>query len=125
MLAHLFHLRAQADGEPERFGREHVEPWAEREGWYRHVATLGVEQQDDIEDTLQAVWSRTQHAQRDWTGHEGVRWVEGPEQRSTYIGDVIVLESRQGRAVYEVAFEGFRRIDLPAAEIAPKSPLSP
>ena len=123
MKAHLFLLKPSlADG---RFGREHDEPWADRGGWYDHAATLEVEPHDTPEDTLQAVWVRTQHGRDDWTGNPEVRWVSGPGLRSSYVGDVVVLEGPGGRAVYEVALADFRRIDVPPDQIPPARTVPP
>lgn len=117
MRAHLFLLKPDlASGQ---LGREHPEPLADREGWYDHAATLEVEPRDDVMDTLQAMWARTQHGASDWTQSEEVRWVSRPGLRSSHVGDVVVLEGSGGRAAYEVAFAGFRRIDVPAGEIPP------
>ena len=117
MCAHLFLLKP--DPTSGRLGREHPEPLADREGWYDHAATLEVEPRDDVEDTLQAVWARTQHGASDWTRSGEVQWVSGPGLRSSHVDDVVVLEGSGRRAAYEVAFAGFRRIDVPAAEIPP------
>jgi hypothetical protein len=117
MLAHLFLLKPGLDGTSERLGREHSEPLQEREGWYNHAATLEVEPRDDVMDTLQAIWARTQHGRGDWTGNAEVRWVSGPSLRSSHVGDVIVLEGSGDRAAFEIAFADFRRIDVPAGEI--------
>ena len=123
MIAHLFLLKP--DPSAGRLGREHDEPFADRDGWYDHAATLDVEPRDDVADTLQDVYARTQHGRDDWTGGAGVRWVSGPGLRSSYVGDVIVLEGPGGRAVYEVAFAGFRRIDVPPGQIPPARTVPP
>ena len=125
MLAHLFLLKPSSNGTPDRLGVEHDEPLADREGWYDHAATLEVEPHDDVVDTLQAVWARTQHGARDWTGNAEVRWVSGPGLRSSYVGDVIVLEGSGDRAAFEVAFAGFRRIDVPPDQIPPARTVPP
>ena len=118
------HLHLLKPGHP-RFGLEHDEPLDDRDGWYDHAATLEVEPQGDVDDTLQAVWWRTQHKAADWTGGPSVRWVAGPGLRSSHVGDVIVLESPGGRAAYEVAFAGFRRIDVPPGQIPPARSVPP
>jgi hypothetical protein len=128
MRAHLFLLKPNLDGG--RFGREHSEPWSEREGWYVHAATLDIEPHDEVDDVLQAVWTRTQHGRDDWTGGTSARWVSGPGLRSSYVGDVVVLEGSPGvapggRAVYEIALAGFRRIDVPADQITPARTVPP
>ena len=121
----LFLLKPSPDGSPVRHGREHDASWAERHGWYDHAATLEVEPHDDVDDTLQAAWAQTQHGRGDWTGNAEVRWVSGPGLRSSHVGDVIVLEGAGGRAAFEVAFAGFRRIDVPPDQIPPARTVPP
>lgn len=121
MRAHLHLLKPGSD----RFGWEHDEPLGDRDGWYGHAATLEVDPGETVEDTLQAVWWRTQHKAADWTGGEGVVWVSGPGLRSSHVGDVIVLEGASGRAAYEVAFAGFRRIDVAPEHIPPARTVPP
>ena len=121
MRAHLHLLKP---GHP-RAGLEHDGPLDQRDGWYDHAATLEVEPRDDVEDVLQAVWWATQHKATDWTGGPDVRWVSGPGLRSSHVGDVVVLEGSGGRAAYEVAFAGFRRIDVPSSQIPPARDVPP
>ncbi len=113
----------------ERFGREHDEPWADRDGWYDHAATLDVEPGDTALATLEAVFDLTQHGRGDWTTSDAVASVAGDatEIRSSYVGDVIVLDGADSQAVYEIGFAGFRRIDVapehvPPARVAPPTP---
>ena len=117
MRAHLFLLKPSlTDG---RLGREHDEPFEQREGWYDHAATLELEPRGTTGDTLEAVYHRTQHGRGDWTGNAEVRWVSGAGLRSASVGDVVVLEGPGGRAIYEIALADFRRIDVPADQIPP------
>ena len=117
MRAHL-HLLPPGS---ERFGREHSEPLADRDGWYDHAATLDVEPEDTALATLEAVFDLTQHGRGDWTAGDAVTWVAGlgAEVRSSYVGDVIVLEGAASQAVYEIGFAGFRQIDVAAEHIPP------
>ena len=123
MRAHLFLLKP--DLSSGRLGREHDEPFDQRDGWYDHAATLELDPRDDVDGTLDAVYHRTQHGRGDWTGNAEVRWVSGPGLRSSYVGDVVVLEGPGGRAAYEVAFAGFRRIDVPPDQIPPARTVPP
>ena len=121
MRAHLYLLPPGSD----RLGREHAEPWDERAGWYDHAATLDVEPRPDVADTLQAAYARTQNGRGDWTAGDAVAWASGPGLRSSYVGDVVVLEGAGSRAVYEVAFADFRRIDVPADQVPPPRTVPP
>ena len=120
------HLHAFPPGS-DLFGREHAEPWADRGGWYAHVATLEVEPCDETQETLELVFDLAQHGRGDWTTGDHVEWVAGPgtEVRSLYVGDAIVLEGSDSRAVYEVALAGFRLIDVPADQVPPPRVVPP
>lgn len=122
MRVHLYLIKPTSD----RFGREHVEPWDDLDGWTFHAATLEIEPEDTALATLELVFDLTQHGRGDWTAGDAVAWAAGPaaEIRSSYVGDVIVLEGSGARAVYEVSFAGFRRIDV-APEHIPPARVSP
>lgn len=117
MRAHLHLITLGSD----LFGREHAEPWADRDGWTYHAATLEIEPEDTALATLEAVFNATQHGRGDWTTGDAVAWVAGDatEVRSSYVGDVVVLEGSGSQAVYEIGFAGFRRIDVAAEHVPP------
>ncbi|MAQ94471.1 MAG: hypothetical protein CMM84_13210 [Rhodothermaceae bacterium] len=123
MRAHLHLTTPDSD----RFGREHAEPWDDRSGWYTHAATLEIEPEDTALAKLEAVFDLTQHGRDDWTDGDAVAWAAGDaaEVRSSYVGDVIVLEGADSSAVYEVGFAGFRRIDVAAEHVPPPRVVPP
>ena len=95
MPAHLFHIRPDATGRPQ-IGTERPDSWANRKGEYDHVATLNIGGRHmSTDEALDAVYDQTQNAAHPWTGDPDVLWTSGPSQRSTSIGDVVVLESQK------------------------------